>query len=175
MNGVKKVALFVDGPNVGRYAQNAGFPFAQVLISIREAAKKWGDVEKSLIYFNIGVRHSGTFIVKKAIENGFWPVIGSASRDYHYIDRRLTGEALEYVRRDMHKIALASGDADYVTLATGAVKNNGFFGLIYPEGSTSRRLIEASSCAIPISVDPRYIMREATSPAGQRGSARVRI
>jgi len=98
----KKVALFLDGPNIIRKA------FRKPLESVEEAASEYGTILIKRAYLD---KKAKLELIQAVINAGYEPIVNTYSDD---VDTFLVSDAVETIctREDIDLIAIATRDAD---------------------------------------------------------------
>jgi uncharacterized protein (TIGR00288 family) len=155
----KKIALLMDGPNIGKYCFGIGAYQSEAYGKIMEIARTYGNVKTAVIYYSIEARkHPG--VLSDAIRSGFNPLIGSGSRETLDIDKKLICDARKYIKgNEIDTIVLAAGDGHYIGICEETLRCGKEFMLIYPPGDTHHHFLkqkeEGRIVAVELVLTPR--------------------
>ena len=145
--GGKKVAVFVDGPNIIRKEFNID------LDDLREGCEKLGSIKIGKVYLN---QYATDKLVEAVVSQGFEPKVGVAGEDKEEkdVDVYMAVEAVEAIFNDnIDTIALATRDTDFLPVIQMAKEYNKETAIVCVEKGLSTALKNAVDKVIIIEED----------------------
>lgn len=143
----KKVAVFVDGPNIIRKEFNID------LDDLREGCEELGSIKTGRVYLN---QYATDKLVEAVVSQGFEPKVGVAGEEKEEkdVDVYMAVEAVEAIfNEDVDIIALATRDTDFLPVIQKAKEYNKETAIVCVDRGLSTALKNAVDQVIIIEED----------------------